>query len=289
MREKTTDLAVLLPAAQRLAIQDKRNQVWGFGLMRPSKLHLGIMAGSFLVLTGIAQANAEPGEQTIIEILLDWTPFLFEGFLFNILISALSMLLGTFAGVALGLMQISLIPAVKNSSWFITQFFRNAPWLCLLFFAMFMLPFQFDLGFVVIPFPDWLKAVIGLSLPIMANLSEVVRGSIQSIPFGQWEAAESLAFNRRQQLWQIILPQCVKRMIPPWMNWYAILTMATVLASVVGVNEVMARVSQVSAATGGRVDLLAPIYFYIMTWFFIYTYPIARLTVYLERRFAVLS
>ena len=289
MREKTTDLPVLLPAAQQLAALDKRNQVWGYGLMRPTKLHLVIMASSFLVLTGMAHANTKPGEQSIIDILLEWTPFLFEGFLFNILISALSMLLGTFAGAALGLMQISLIPAVKHSSWFVTQFFRNAPWLCLLFFAMFMLPFQFDLGFVVIPFPDWLKAVIGLSLPIMANISEIVRGSIQSIPNGQWEAAESLAFNRRQQLWQIILPQCVKRMIPPWMNWYAILTMATVLASVVGVNEVMARVSQVSAASGGRVDLLAPIYFYIMTWFFIYTYPIARLTVLLERKFAVKS
>jgi ABC-type amino acid transport system permease subunit len=62
---------------------------------------------------------------------------------------------------------------------------------------------------------------------------------VQSIPTTQWEAAGSLAFNRRQTLWMIIFPQCIKRMLPPWMNLYAILTMATVLASIVGVNEMM--------------------------------------------------
>src|SRR3546814_13236491 len=73
----------------------------------------------------------------------------------------------------------------------------------------------------------------------MANVSEIVRGAVVSLPSGQWEAAESLAFSRCQTLWEIILPQCVKRMLPPWMNLYAILTMATVLASIVGVSEMM--------------------------------------------------
>ena len=50
------------------------------------------------------------------------------------------------------------------------------------------------------------------------------------MPAVQWESAEALAFRRRQIIWMIILPQCVKRMLPPWMNLYAILTMATVLA-----------------------------------------------------------
>ena len=59
------------------------------------------------------------------------------------------------------------------------------------------------------------------------------------MPTGQWEAAESLAFTRQQTLWQIILPQCFKRMIPPWMNWYAILTMATPLCSLLGVEEII--------------------------------------------------
>ena len=284
-----TDLPVLLPASKRMALKDDRDALWGFGLMRPSGMQLAFFTAFLILMTGVAEARNADAKQGVLSILIEWTPFLFEGFLFNILISAMAMFIGTALGSVLGLMQISLIPSIKHSSWFVTQFFRNSPWLCLLFFTMYMLPFEFDLGFVVIPFPDWLKATLGLSLPIMANMSEIVRGAIQSIPFGQWEAAESLAFNRRQQLFQIILPQCVKRMLAPWMNWYAILTMTTVLASIVGVNEVMTRVSEVLASTGGRVDLLAPLYSYIMIWFFIYTYPIARLTMSAERKFNVNS
>ena len=128
---------------------------------------------------------------------------------------------------------------MRGTSWIVVQFFRNAPWLVLLFFVMFLMPFEFRVAGVTIPFPDWIKATLGLALPIMANVAEIVRGAVQSIPTAQWEAARSLAFSRRQTLWKIILPQCVKRMLPPWMNWYAILTMATTLASIVGVSEVM--------------------------------------------------
>ena len=125
-----------------------------------------------------------------------------------------------------------------------------------------------------------------LSLPIMANISEIVRGSIQSIPSGQWESAESLAFSRYQTLWMIILPQCVKRMIPPWMNWYAILTMSTPLISILGVADGMS-LTQDALAAEGRSEYLIPMYLWLMFWFFIYCYPIARWTIYLERRFQV--
>lgn len=282
-----TDLPVLLPIADRMAKRaayDREVGIFGLQLKARHGFWLALLAFS---TTFAAHAQSTSEIESVFTVLWRWKAFLLESFLFNILISFMAMTIGTIAGVALGLMQISLIPPIKSTSWLITQFFRNAPWLTLLFFAMFMLPFEFDLGFTRIAFPDWMKAVIGLSLPVMANISEVVRGSINSIPYGQWEASEALAFTRRQQLWQIILPQCVKRMIPPWMNWYAILTMATVLASIVGVNEVMTSAGQVSAAEGGRTDLLLPLYSFILLLFFIYCYPIARWTIRLERKFAV--
>jgi polar amino acid transport system permease protein len=139
----------------------------------------------------------------------------------------------------------------------------------------------------VIPIPDWVKAVIGFSLPIMANLSEVVRGAVQSIPSGQWESAESLAFSRFQTMYMIILPQTIKRMIPPWMNWYAILAMATPLCSIMGVEESVTFTQQALAAEGGRPELLAPFYVFLLLIYFVYTYPIARWTIRLERKYAV--
>ncbi|MCP4934389.1 MAG: amino acid ABC transporter permease [bacterium] len=246
-------------------------------------LLLGIcVLSSTAAYTADDTANAPP-----FEVLLRWMPLLLKGFVFNLVISVSAMGIGTLVGAALGLGQISLHGSVRKTSWFVTQFFRNSPWLVLLFFAMFLLPFEIKVGGFTIPLPDWLKAIFGLSLPVMANVSEIVRGAIASLPSGQWEAADSLAFSRTQVLWRIILPQCVKRMLPPWMNLYSILTMATVLASIVGVSEVMTLTGQALSAEDGRTDLLMPFYSFILFLFFIYCYPIARWTVYLEQKFAV--
>lgn len=274
---RKTDLPVLLKPARAVQHEPFKIRFW----------HGLALFGMCLFSAGFVFADDSQAQASALTVLLKWIPLLLSGFIFNIVISFCAMALGTIVGTALGLGQISLMPAVKSSSWFVTQFFRNAPWLVLLFFAMFLLPFEFDLGFVVIPFPDWIKAIIGLSLPVMANVSEIVRGAIASLPSGQWEAAESLAYTRRQTLWLIILPQCVKRMLPPWMNLYSILTMATVLASVVGVSEVMTLTGEALAAEGGRTDLLAPFYSFVLLIFFIYCYPIARYTTYLEKKFAV--
>ncbi|MFQ5551008.1 MAG: amino acid ABC transporter permease [Gemmatimonadales bacterium] len=281
-----TDLAVLLPRAEVLRKRAADERLIGAPVPR-LKARYGLwLALVFLFTVGVAEAQAQPGMPSIIESIIKWTPLLLKGFVFNLAISFMAMAGGTIAGAFLGIWQISLLPPVRKGSRFVTQFFRNAPWLVLLFFCMFLLPFEFRIGEFAIPFPDWVKATFGLALPVMANISEIVRGAIQSIPSGQWEAAESLAFSRRQTLWMIIIPQCVKRMLPPWMNLYAILTMATVLASVVGVSEVMTLTQQALAAED-RAELLVPFYSFILLWFFLYCYPIARWTVRLERKYAV--
>ncbi|MEH6527569.1 MAG: amino acid ABC transporter permease [Sneathiella sp.] len=263
--------------------------------IRPTnKFRLKAWHGIILVMLAIvttvpAFAAEEPARASILDVLFRWMPLLLEGFVFNVIISIIAMAIGTITGAALGLGQISLNGSVRKFAWITTQFFRNAPWLVLLFFAMFLLPFEIRIGDFTIPLPDWVKAIIGLSLPVMANVSEIVRGGVSSLPSGQWEAAESLAFSRTQVLWRIILPQCVKRMLPPWMNLYSILTMATVLASIVGVSEMMTLTGQALAAEGGRSDLLMPFYSFVLLMFFIYCYPIARWTVRLEKKFAVIN
>jgi len=240
----------------------------------------------FVASVAVAQVSAAPERPGVPELLAKWTPLLASGFMFNLLISFFAMAAGTIAGLLLGLARISPRPLLARASWIVVQFFRNAPWLVLLFFVMYLLPFQFRVGGVTIPFPDWIKATLGLALPIMANVAEIVRGAVQSIPTAQWDAARSLAFSRGQTLWKIILPQCVKRMLPPWMNWYAILTMATTLASIVGVSEVMTLTLRITNAES-RTDLLIPIYSYVLLWFFAYCYPISRWTRRLEARYEV--
>ncbi|GGA11633.1 amino acid ABC transporter permease [Neptunicoccus cionae] len=274
-----TDLPVMLPL--------ERHQSEPFlGLKSKHILTVALIA---IIGPCVAFAQAPSGQESPLAVLVNWAPLLLKGFIFNLIISISAMAFGTAIGAILGLGQISLIAATRHSSWFVTQFFRNAPWLVLLFFAMFLLPFEINILGFKIPFPDWLKAILGLSLPVMANVSEIVRGAVRSLPSGQWEAAESLAYTRMQTLWLIILPQCVKRMLPPWMNLYSILTMATVLASIVGVSEVMTLTGQALASEGGRPELLAPFYGFVLLLFFIYCYPIARFTVWLEKKYAVIN
>ena len=273
----STDLPVLLPVRRPTpptlpARLQGRHGVW-----------LALALG--LAVT-VGEAHAGPGEDSIVAAILKWTPLLGQGFALNVAMSFLAMAIGTAAGTLLGLCSISLMPPVRTSSWFVTQIFRNAPWLVLLFYCMLLLPFEVRIGGAVIPLPGWVKATFGLSLPVMANMSEIVRGAVQSIPFGQWESAESLAFTRRQTLWMIILPQCVKRMLPPWMNLYAILVVGTPLCSIVGVNEAMTLTNDALAAEARR-ELLVPMYLYLLLWFFLYCYPIALWTSALERKFAV--
>ena len=236
----------------------------------------------------IASAQSNYGMGNAFDALWRWLPFLItKGFALNVLVSFLTMFFGTVVGVLLGLGQISPIKLIARPCWFITQLFRNSPWLVLLFIVMLAFPFEIQIGSLIIPIPDWLKAVFGLSLPIMANISEIVRGAIQSVPTGQWEAAESLAYSRRQTLSLIILPQCFKRMIPPWMNWYAILTMATPLISLLGVEEIVTLSRQAMESEDNHPELLIPFFGFALVIFFAYCYPIARLTLRLEKRFAV--
>jgi polar amino acid transport system permease protein len=272
-----TDLAVLKPFRIGAA------EPWRFSVWHGVALLLALIVAIGL---GEAQAQVVAGKPGIIATMIKWTPLLLQGFALNIAMSFLAMAIGTVVGVPLGIAQISLLPPIRGSSWFVTQFFRNSPWLVLLFYCMLLLPFEVRIGDTIVPLPGWLKSTIGLSLPVMANVSELVRGAVRSIPYTQWEAAESLAMTRRQTLWMIILPQCVKRMTPPWMNLYAILTVATPLTSVVGVSEAMTLTGDILSSEG-RTELLVPMYLYLLLFFFLYCYPIARATIALEKRFQV--
>ena len=281
-----TDLPVLLPYNRAKGRTPDAMMVSQWLASLPPWTPLVILA---VILIWPLTARAQTyGYGDAFDALVRWMPFLLtSGFFFNVLISFLSMAIGTVAGAALGLAQISLHWPVRRAAWFITQLFRNSPWLVLLFIVLLAFPFEIEIAGLVIPVPDWVKAVIGLSLPIMANISEVVRGAVQSVPTAQWEAAESLAFSRRQTMWQIILPQCFKRMIPPWMNWYAILTMATPLCSLLGVEEIITLSRQAMEGEDNHPELLVPFFGFALVVFFAYCYPIARLTIRLERKYAV--
>ncbi|MGF6441209.1 amino acid ABC transporter permease [Paraburkholderia youngii] len=214
---------------------------------------------------------------------VEWTPALAYGFALNVLISLGAIVAGSVLGLLIGALALAASwPGRLARIW--VQVFRNAPWLVLVYFTTYVFPFEFSVFGTTLPFPDWMKVTLALALPASANIAEVFRGAVASIPTTQWEAAGSLAFSRAQILLHIVLPQCVRRMLPPWMNVYAIITMGTALSSLVGVHDLI-DTAQIASSTVARSSFTVLTYLATLVIFFAYCYPISLVTRWLERRF----
>ncbi|GLR58676.1 MULTISPECIES: amino acid ABC transporter permease [Rhizobium] len=216
--------------------------------------------------------------------LVTWLPYLGSGFMMNVVISLCAMTLGTTVGAVFGILELVSFKLVRYPVVAYVQVFRNAPHLVLIFATTYIFPFEIVVAGNYLPFPDWMKAVIGLAIPASAYVAEITRGAILSIPTTQWEAAKGLGFSRGQALRWIILPQCLRRSLPPWMNILASITMGTSLASLVGVHELLHAATDASTSVR-RLDFTIIAYIVVMAAFFTLCYPIARLTRRLERRF----
>lgn len=251
-----------------------------------SWVHPAVAVGVFLLVVVQAQAATGPAHLGVIATLIKWTPFLASGFVWNLIISALAMAIGTCAGFVLGVALVSTHGKARLPFWLFTQMLRNSPWLVILFYCMYLIPYQFRVLGIVVTAPDWIKAVIGFALPVTAYVAEIVRGGILSIPRAQWDSGESLAFSRGQVLLMIIVPQCAKRMLPPWMNLYAFVTISTVLVNIVGLTDILTAARE-ALNSDGRTEMILPMYGFVLLWFFAYCFPIAKLTAFLERRWAV--
>lgn len=240
-----------------------------------------LLCGAVVALLLVFGAPKSP----VLAALYEWSPALATGFGQNILISLLAIAIGSVLGLLIGALAVSPLWITRLPAKIWVQVFRNAPWLVLIYFTTYVFPFELHIGTAWIAFPDWVKVTIGLALPASANVAEIFRGAIGSIPSTQWEASRSLAFTRGQIFRSIILPQCFKRMLPPWMNLYAVITMGTALASLVGVHDLI-DTAQIASNTVNRTGFTVLIYFSVLALFFAYCYPISRFTQFLERRYA---
>ncbi|MDX5362676.1 MAG: ABC transporter permease subunit [Pseudazoarcus pumilus] len=189
----------------------------------------------------------------IFEVLWTWTPFLLEGFYWNIVISVLATLFGTALGAMLALLQLSSVPGVVRAVGPLVSFFRNVPSLVFLFYVATLIPNQLTLGEVVLNVPDWLKAAIALSASPTGFTALNLHTSIL-----HWRAG-----RKRSAL----------LFIPNWLGGFLITLLASSTASLVGVSELVGQCNTVIAATG--TTYLFPIYVYALCMFFAFCYPVS--------------
>lgn len=149
------------------------------------------LVGAVAALAVVAAWQATGTTPRAVAYLWQWLPALLRGLWVNIEISVLAVALGTAVGLVVGALSLSPVHAVRVAARCHVQVFRNAPILVLIYFTTYVFPFEVHLVQWTFPFPDWVKVVLGLALPTSANVAEIFRGAIQSIPAAQWEAAQS--------------------------------------------------------------------------------------------------
>ena len=131
------------------------------------------------------------------------------------------------------------------------EVFRGTSALVQLFWMFFVLPY---FGLTLEPFT---VAVLALGLNIGAYGAEVIRGAIQSVDRGQWEAASALNLTRMQALRRIILPQALVAMIPPWGNLFIELLKSTALVSLITLSDLTFKAQQMNQNTLRTVEIFS--------------------------------
>ncbi len=210
------------------------------------------------------------------EIVTRALPALWEGSLVTMKIALISFCLAAAIGFCVGILR-------SRSRWLslffapYVEIFRGTPLLIQLFFIYYGLPT------INITLSSFQAAIIGLGLNGGAYISEVVRASLLSIDYGQKDAAYALGLNWRQTLFYVILPQALAVSIPPLMNIFAGLLKETSLVSVLAITE-LTRVGQLAYTRSFRAF---EIYLVIGCMYFVMTFVVAKISYYLERRYAI--
>jgi len=158
-------------------------------------------------------------------------------------LTIISFILGLVIALGVALARLSKNRVLSNIARFYISLIRGTPLLVQLFIVFFALP---EFGIRIDPFP---AAIIAFSLNVGGYAAEIIRSSIQSIPKGQWEAAETIGFNYAGALRRIILPQAARVAVPPLSNTLISLVKDTSLASTILVTELFRTAQNVAAPT----------------------------------------
>jgi len=193
---------------------------------------------------------------------------------FTLALACLVILIGTFLGLLLGLFKLSKRRFVRTPASFIIEITRDTPIIMQMFFIFFGLP---ALGIRLNTFPS---AALAMSLFAAGNTAEIVRGAIDSLPAGQFDAAKSLGMNYLQMMIYIILPQALRRMIPPMMGLFTTLIKDTSLAAIIGAFELTRAGQEVIERTFHSLE----IYLVVAAFYFIICYPLSYYTRKMEKR-----
>jgi general L-amino acid transport system permease protein len=202
------------------------------------------------------------------------------GLFLTLVIAGVGMTSSLPIGVILALGRRSDMPVVRMLCVGFIELIRAVPLITILFMASVMLPLFLPAG---VNFDKLLRALIGVALFSSAYMAEVVRGGLQAIPKGQYEAAQALGLSYARMMGLIILPQALRIVIPGIVNTFIGLFKDTTLVLIIGLFDLLGIV-KAALTDAGWLGLALEGYLFAAFCFWIFCFGMSRYSMRLERR-----
>lgn len=202
------------------------------------------------------------------------------GLMLTIILSLVAMIAAFPISILLALGRTSDMPVVKQFCIAYIELVRGVPLITILFMASVVLPLFLPAG---MDLDKVLRAMIGITLFFSAYMAENIRGGLQGIKRGQYEAADALGMSYWSKMFIVILPQALRMVIPPMVNNFIGILKDTSLVGIVGLVDLL----QIAFATTSNATWfgrLEEAYVFIAFWYWILCYSLSRYSQYLEKK-----
>ncbi|HEY9013051.1 MAG TPA: amino acid ABC transporter permease [Devosia sp.] len=204
------------------------------------------------------------------------------GLLVTLIISLVGIFCSIPIGILLALGRQSKMPVIKTLCVMFIELWRAVPLITVLFMASIMLPLFLPQGTTI---DKLLRALVGVTLFSSAYMAEVIRGGLQAIPRGQYEAGASLGLGYWQRMGFIVLPQAIKHVIPGIVNNFISLFKDTSLVSIVGIFDLLNTIQAATSDTNWFSPTQAITgYLFAAAIYWIFCFSMSRYSMYMERR-----
>lgn len=212
----------------------------------------------------------------LVQDIQDWGPLLLTGAETTVIVTIITMALGTAWGLLLALVRIAHVPVLHQLLVAYVEILRGLPTIVILFIVFFGLP----AAGITISDNAIVVGIFGLTLSLGAYLSEVFRAAILAVDPGQMEAAISVGMSRREGYQRIVLPQALIIAVPTLGSFSIGLLKDTSLLAFISVGELMRVGNNIVAATFRSFE----VYFLVGAMYVILSLTASRLVLIVERR-----
>ncbi|MBL0372972.1 amino acid ABC transporter permease [Rhizobium sp. KVB221] len=204
------------------------------------------------------------------------------GLMVTLILSFIGIVLSLPFGILLALGRRSKMPVVRMASVGFIELIRGVPLITVLFMASVLLPLFLSPGNNIDKF---LRALVGVSIFASAYMAEVIRGGLQAIPKGQYEAGDALGLNYAQKMTFIIMPQAIKLVIPGIVNTFIGMFKDTSLVSIINMYDLLGMV-KASFGNAKWVTPVTPLTGLIFAGFifWLFCFGMSRYSAFIERR-----